>query len=70
MSKVSSESNSFDKLFEQAVGKSIVVYTTSGKAMKGVLRSYDKSSIRMDNQKGKEGGTAVDRSIIATAALE
>lgn len=64
-----SPENSFDLVFEQAMDKRLLVYLTNGKAMEGILRSFDDISIRMDSIKGLKGGTAVKRDSISTATL-
>jgi len=51
----------FDELFAENVDKPLTYYFRSGKAACGVLRSYDKTSIRFDGRGGAVGGTSAKR---------
>lgn len=60
------EPDQFDTVLAASIGKNIVAYMKNGKAMTGVLRKYDTTSILIDGIANASAGTAVSRADISS----
>lgn len=62
--------NKFESTFSKSTGKHLTLYMKNGKAMSGILRSYNHDTVSIDTPAGVVGGTQVDCSDISSVSVK
>lgn len=68
MSLQPEKENKFEGTFKKSIGKRLTIYMKNGKAMPGVLRSYNSRTACIDTPDGVKGGTEIDCEDISTVS--